>query len=297
MESKINYTLVGLFVILLLAGLVIFVVWLERLNTENEYDYYHVYMNESVAGLNPDASVKYKGVNIGTVAKIGINSDNPQQVELLLKIKHGIKITQSTRATLKSFGITGLTFIELSGSSKTSLPLTQDGNKIPVIPSTPSIFSKLDIAFNSFTEKSYLALDKFNRLLNDDNLKKIADILVEAGLLIKETRKEVAGFHQLIENGVVMEKNAANAFKTINTASKSVHELSLTLKKNYANVGNNMEQDVHQSLELFNKLMYDMDILVDELQRTVQSFENSPSDLLFKKSQSKPGPGEAIYVK
>ena len=58
-----------------------------------------------------------------------------------------------------------------------------------------------------------------------------------------------------------------------------------------------MEQDVHQSLELFNKLMYDMDILVDELQRTVQSFENSPSDLLFKKSQSKPGPGEAIYVK
>ena len=296
MESKINYTLVGLFVILLLAGLVIFVVWLERLNTENEYDYYHVYMNESVAGLNPDASVKYKGVNIGTVAKIGINSDNPQQVELLLKIKHGIKITQSTRATLKSFGITGLTFIELSGSSKTSLPLEQNDNKIPVIPSTPSIFSQLDVAFNSFTEKSYLALDKFNRLLNDDNLKKIADILVEARLLIKETRKEVAGFHQLIENGVVMEKNAANAFKTIKTASISVHELSLTLKKNYANVGNNMEQDVHQSLELFNKLMYDMDILVDELQRTVQSFENSPSDLLFKKSQSKPGPGEAIYV-
>ncbi len=297
MESKINYTLVGLFVILLLAGLVFFVVWLEKLNTENEYDYYHVYMNESVAGLNPDASVKYKGVNIDTVAKIGINSDNPQQVELLLKIKHGIKITQSTRATLKSFGITGLTFIELSGSSKTSLPLVQDGNKIPVIPATPSIFNKLDIAFNSFTEKSYLALDKFNRLLNDDNLKKIADILLEARLLLKETRKEVAGFHQLIENGVVMEKNATQAFKTINTASKSVHELALTLKKNYADVGNNMEQDVHQSLELFNKLMYDMDILVDELQRTVQSFENSPSDLLFKKSQSKPGPGEAIYVK
>ncbi len=297
MESKINYTLVGLFVILLLAGLVFFVVWLEKINTENEYDYYHVYMNESVAGLNPDASVKYKGVNIGTVAKIGINSDNPQQVELLLKIKHGIKITQSTRATLKSFGITGLTFIELSGSSKTSLPLVQDGNKIPVIPATPSIFNKLDVAFNSFTEKSYLALDKFNRLLNDDNLKKIADILLEARLLLKETRKEVTGFHQLIENGVVMEKNATQAFKTINTASKSVHELALTLKKNYADVGNNMEQDVHQSLELFNKLMYDMDILVDELQRTVQSFENSPSDLLFKKSQSKPGPGEAIYVK
>lgn len=296
MESKINYTLVGLFVILLLAGLASFVIWLKQLNTQNEFDYYHVYMNESVAGLNPDASVKYKGVNIGTVAHIGINSKNLEQVELLLKIQHAIKITSETRATLKSFGITGLTFIELSGSNTKALPLKQSGNKIPVIPSIPSVYAKLDGAFNAFSEKSTMALDKFNQLLNEDNIKNINTVLLEAKLLLRDIRNEIGSFHKLVENGIVMEKTVTRAFENVNTASISVHKMANMLNKNYADVGTNLEQDVHQSLESFNKLMYDLDLLTDDLQRTIQSIENSPSDLLFKKRQSKPGPGEVNYA-
>ncbi len=296
MESKINYTLVGLFVVLLLSGLVGFVIWLEQLNSEDEFDYYHVYMNESVAGLNPDASVKYKGVNIGTVAKIGINPDNLEQVELLLKIKHSIKITKDTRATLKSFGITGLAFVELSGSKNNSLPLKASADKIPVIPSTPSVFTQLDDALNAFSKKSTLALDKFNRLLNDDNLKNIDSILLEAKLLLKEVRNELSSFHTLVENGVVMEKSATSAFEKINLASVSVQQMANTLNKNYADVGINIQQDINQSLEAFNKLMYDLDIVADELQRTIQSIEDSPSDLLFKKSRLRPGPGETNYA-
>lgn len=296
MESKINYTLVGLFVILLLAGLVSFVIWLKQLNTQNEFDYYHVYMNESVAGLNPDASVKYKGVNIGTVAHIGINPKNLEQVELLLKIQHAIKITSETRATLKSFGITGLTFIELSGSNTNALPLKRSGNKIPVIPSIPSVYAKLDGAFNAFSKKSTIALDNFNQLLNEDNIKNINTVLLEAKLLLRDIRNEIGSFHKLLENGIVMEKTATRAFENVNTASISVHKMANMLNKNYADVGSNLEQDVHQSLESFNKLMYDLDLLTDDLQRTIQSIENSPSDLLFKKRQSKPGPGEVNYA-
>ncbi len=296
MESRINYTLVGLFVVILLTGLVTFVVWLEKLNSQNDYDFYHVYMNESVAGLNPDASVKYKGVDIGTVAHIGINSNNLEQVELLLKIQHGIKITRDTRATLKSFGITGLTFVELRGSRNNSLALKKTGNKIPVIPSTPSIFAQLGGALDGFSEKSSLALDKFNRLLNKDNLKNIDGVLLEAKLLLQDVRKEISSVHQLVENGIIMATTATKAFEKINTASDSVHEMAVTLNKNYAHVGINMQQDVHQSLESFNKLMYDLDLLTDELQRTIQSIENSPSDLLFKKTQLKPGPGEINYA-
>lgn len=296
MESKINYTLVGLFVILLLAGLASFVIWLKQLNTQNEFDYYHVYMNESVAGLNPDASVKYKGVNIGTVAHIGINPKNLEQVELLLKIQHAIKITSETRATLKSFGITGLTFIELSGSNTKALPLKRSGNKIPVIPSIPSVYAKLDGAFNAFSEKSTMALDKFNQLLNEDNIKNINTVLLEAKLLLRDIRNEIGSFHKLVENGIVMEKTVTRAFENVNTASISVHKMANMLNKNYADVGTNLEQDVHQSLESFNKLMYDLDLLTDDLQRTIQSIENSPSDLLFKKRLSKPGPGEVNYA-
>ena len=46
MESRINYTLVGLFVVLLLAGLIAFAFWLVKYGGKQEYDYYYVYMSE-----------------------------------------------------------------------------------------------------------------------------------------------------------------------------------------------------------------------------------------------------------
>jgi phospholipid/cholesterol/gamma-HCH transport system substrate-binding protein len=73
MEGRINYTIVGLFVILLLAGLIAFTYWLCKYGGKQEYDLYYVYMSESVSGLSPDVSVKYMGVDVGTVEHIGIN--------------------------------------------------------------------------------------------------------------------------------------------------------------------------------------------------------------------------------
>ncbi len=66
MESKLNYTLVGIFVALLLTSLTLFVYWLGKHDGNQQYDYYHVYMTESVSGLSTDASVKYLGVDVGS---------------------------------------------------------------------------------------------------------------------------------------------------------------------------------------------------------------------------------------
>ena len=78
MESKINYTLVGLFVVLLLAGLTAFAFWLGKYGGEEEYDQYYTYFSESVAGLSTDTSVKYNGVDIGSVEHIGHKSGKPR---------------------------------------------------------------------------------------------------------------------------------------------------------------------------------------------------------------------------
>ena len=66
MESRIHYTIVGLFVVLLLAGLTAFAFWLGKYGGKQEYGHYHVYISESVSGLSADASVKYRGIEVGT---------------------------------------------------------------------------------------------------------------------------------------------------------------------------------------------------------------------------------------
>ncbi len=295
MESRINYALVGLFVVLLLAGLITFALWLGKYGGKQEYDYYHVYMSESVFGLSADASVKYRGVNVGTVEHLGLNPENSEEVELLLKIKHQIPIKVDTTATLKSFGITGLAFIELTGSKKDAPLLMKTGDRIPVIPASPSTFARIDEHLKLLAAKSALALDKFDRLLSEDNLQNVQEILSETKMLARDIRGELPGFRRLVDNGVSTEKRITAAFEKVEAASVSVKKMADSLEKNYAEVGRDISRDVRQSLESFNQLLYELNILAADTQRTIRAIETSPSDLLFKHTPPRPGPGEEGY--
>ncbi|MCD6197980.1 MAG: MCE family protein [Deltaproteobacteria bacterium] len=295
MEGRINYTIVGLFVVLLLAGLIAFTYWLGKYGGKQEYDLYYVYMSESVSGLSPDVSVKYMGVDVGTVEHIGINPKNSEEVELLLKIKHGTQVRVDTTATLEFFGMTGLAFVELEGDSKDAPLLKKTEDEIPVIPARPSTYARLNESLTILAAKSAMALDKFDRLLSKTNLQNVEDILSETKMLAKDIRGQLEGFQRLVDNGVVMEKRVVGAFEKVEAASVSVEKMADSLEKNYADVGRNISQDARQSLESFNKLLYELDILVGDLQRTTRAIEASPGDLIFKRSQPRPGPGEEGY--
>lgn len=294
-ESKINYTFVGLFVVLLTAGLILSAYWLGKHGGQEEYVPYLVYMTESVAGLSTDASVKYKGVNVGTVKQLGINPQNSEEVVLHLQIVHGTPIKTDTIAQLKSFGITGLAFIELSGGSNDAPLLESSGDTIPVIPSIPSTFTQMYGSLEQLVQQSTRAMVKFDRILNEDNLANITGILAETKLLVSDVRTQLKGVQHLIDHGVVMEQQATRAFEKVAEASASIQTAAQGLEASYTDLGLNLRQDVQQSLELFNQLLYDLDLLVGDLQRATQAIQASPSDLLFKRSQPKPGPGERGY--
>ncbi len=295
MESKINYTLVGIFVVLLLAGLISFAYWLGKYGGKQEYNDYHVYMSESVAGLSTDASVKYRGVNVGTVDHIALNPRNSEQVELLLKIKHNTPIRLDTTASLKSFGLTGLSYIELTGGNQNSPLLTHSTDKIPSIPARPSTFARIDESLSTLTTKVAQALDNFNQLLNEENRQNISATLAEIKILSKSIRKQQDSFQNLVDNGIIMEKRITKAFEKIEIASVSVTKMANSLRNSSTEVATNMELGVGQSLESFNQLISELNTLARSLQKTTQGFEASPTDFIFKSSPPKPGPGEEGY--
>ncbi len=296
MESKINYTLVGLFVVGLAAGLFAFIFWLGKYADNYEYDYYQVYMDESVAGLSPDASVKYKGVEVGIVEKIGLKPENPELVRLLLKIKRGTPIKIDTTATLKSFGLTGLAYLELEGG-KQDAPLLKptEDNEIPIIPARPSPFTRAYDSMTYLAEKSIQALDKFNQLLSDKNISAVAEILHQTKQLTLDVRKQLKGLQPLIKDGIIMEHRVTKAFKKVELASISVQKMADNLNNNTTSLSRSVGTDLRQSLQSFNQLLLELSILAGNMQKMTQTFETSPSDLIFKRSRLKPGPGEEGY--
>ncbi|MBT8144250.1 MAG: MCE family protein, partial [Gammaproteobacteria bacterium] len=145
MTPKSSYVLVGLFVLLLGVALIAGVLWLSTGGPPKDYEFYLVYMTESVSGLSMDAPVKYKGVSVGRVRDIRLNPENPEEVRILLVVLEGTPINAETRATLEVQGLTGVAHVNLSGGGPDSAPLLKDRNEpYPVIESKPSLLVRLD---------------------------------------------------------------------------------------------------------------------------------------------------------
>src|SRR3990172_5337725 len=137
--------LVGVFVLVLGAAFIWGILWISAGGKPQYLDWYLVYMSDSVSGLNVDASVKYRGVDIGKVEQLDIDSKNPEHVRLLLQVRQGAPITEDTVARLEYQGLTGIANVNLSGGRAESRPLARTpGEEYPVIKGRPSIFASLD---------------------------------------------------------------------------------------------------------------------------------------------------------
>ena len=295
MESKLNYTIVGLFVVILTTAMLSFAYWLTKSYGVQVYDTYYVHLTESVAGLNIDAAVKYRGVDVGTVTNIGINPENPEEVRLALEINRDTHIKTDTTAAISYYGITGLAFIELKGMDKNAPLLQVVDDTVPVIPSRPSAIKRIDQSLSQLAEKSAKTLDNINRLFGDKNLKNIEDLLIESKGLVTTLRSQLDGMQTLMDKGVEMESKIISAADKVGEASTSIKLLADNLEKNTTGISQEMSTGMRDSFSALTQLLSDLDVLTISLQSTINDIKTSPGDLLFKRTQTLPGPGEEGY--
>lgn len=222
METKVNYAFVGAFVLSLLAAIVFSIIWLSSDVTLKRYTIYKVYMNESVSGLSVDSAVEYNGVNIGNIISMDINHQNPQLVELLLKIKSDAPITEGTRATLNSRGLTGLTYLALKDQGKNLEPLkTLPGEDYPVILTSPSLFLRLDTALSDLAKNVRQITTSIKSVFSDENQKSFRYIL-----------QGTANTLQLLDQQTLPAAN--QALSNMSNMSNGLSEMTTELKRNPA---------------------------------------------------------------
>lgn len=74
MEPRVNYALVGLFVLVLTGVFLVFTLWLVGVGPTADYRTYAVYPPESVAGITAESLVKFQGVDVGKVREASIET-------------------------------------------------------------------------------------------------------------------------------------------------------------------------------------------------------------------------------
>ena len=178
METKANHLAVGAFVLLAIAGLTAFALWLGKAEIDREFDRYHVYFRGSVSGLSVASTVRYRGVPVGSVSDIRIDPDNSEQVRVTIDVTHGTPIKEDAVASLELQGITGLVDVQISGGSKQSAPLEpKAGEKYAVIRSKASKIEELFEDVPNLLARATVLVEQGAKLLNAENLGAIADTL------------------------------------------------------------------------------------------------------------------------
>ena len=307
MEKKINYAMVGLFVIVLGATWLAISLWLALGDFSTQYTRYHVYMDESVSGLYLDAPVKYRGVEIGKVRDIKLNPTVPGQVQLALDIESEVPIKEDTIAVLSVQGMTGIAFVDLTGGSLASRPLeAEDDQFYPVIQSGPSFFSRLDMSGTKLIANLNILANALAKVLDAEGTQTLREILdninsITAAFANRQAELErgIVSASELLENGAVASEQLEPVLSQLDATARSFEEMAVTVSRtsesvnrSVVNSGAGVQQFSQQTLPELGALISELRRLADTLQGVGQNLEDDPRVLLYGRELEKPGPGE-----
>jgi phospholipid/cholesterol/gamma-HCH transport system substrate-binding protein len=195
------------------------------------------------------------GIEIGHVAKIDLDPNDPKLVTLLSQVRSSVPIRTDSVASIESQGLTGVSYVEISGGTLNAPPLTAAaGQRYPRIASRPS---SLQEVFNNAPElvgRLLIIGDRLQLLLDDKNREAIAETLGN----IRDATSSLAGrrkdIDQLITNGGITLQNLAEA-------SASLRVVATNLERS-SGKGDQLVASAQDAFDHATKLASDLDALV-----------------------------------
>ncbi|MCR4942270.1 MAG: MlaD family protein [Campylobacter sp.] len=303
MENRNSYTIVGLFFIICVALLAIFLWWMDSANpSKMGKKAYYIHTSELPSGVNVDANVKFIGINVGSVSKIDFIENN--MIEITLKIRDDIDIKEDSVAEIDLHPISGIASINITKGTEISRSISFDEH--PLIPLEESIISKLKDQANEFGEKISSVLDSINTLLSSENTTNLTQTLKHiqnfAGSLASDENSK--NFNELLRNlnnfsaGLekIDKKEIAKLSKNANLLLENTNKMVVNLNKSVNGFGalskslqakiDSGEYDIKNSIA---PLLNEANNAVESFSKTLREFraamnrlEDNPYEFFFK---------------
>ncbi|HVE53272.1 MAG TPA: MlaD family protein [Ramlibacter sp.] len=179
MENKSHALAAGIFVALITALVLALGAWLTR--DTGVRDAYEISTRETVTGLQAQAPVRFRGVDVGKVSGIGFDPKATGSVLVRMEIDRDTPLTRDTFATLSYQGVTGLAFVQLADEGKSAARLAPNDEVPPRIPLRPGLLSRLEEKGEVIIDQVQQVTERVNRLLGDDNQRRLAAALENIG--------------------------------------------------------------------------------------------------------------------
>ncbi|MFP4159239.1 MAG: MlaD family protein [Desulfobacterales bacterium] len=280
MQSLRTKFSVGLFVIIGMSIVIVFVLYLGMSEYFREGRKYNAYFDESVQGLSRDAAVKYRGVNVGQVDSIGVAPDG-RLVEIVFTLSQQLRNPENLVAQIKSVGITGIMFVELERRAPGVKAKTRDYEfdpDYPVIPTRPSEMKRLmtdinqilsqikQVDMEGISSRLITVIESMNRTLVTAEIEKISHGLQKT---IENTNKILDS-----EKWEDFTRSAGNSAADL---EKLINETRAAVKKLDESVSGN-SQKFDQASEQVTSAAQKAEKLISEGSHTLDSARARGSD-------------------
>jgi len=311
MENRSHALMTGFFTIALLVAAVLVGLWLNRDRTKQVP--YQIVTTQTIPGLNPQAAVRYRGLEVGRVDDILFDPKVTGQIMIRLSIDEGAPITTTTFASLGYQGVTGIAFVQLD-DDRTGSPILQSSPQAPArLPLRPGLIDQLETRGLAILDKTERITDSLNTILSKENAAKLTgavDNISKAAEAYAEIPRELQP---------TLQRLPALAGKLDQTMS-SVNELATSANgavRNYDQLATNLQapggpidragnaiaslegaasQLEYRTLPRVSDMADEVRVSVRSVRRTVNNVGDRPQSILFGGPAAQPGPGEPGFV-
>jgi len=315
MENKAHAFVAGAFVIGVIGLIVALVLWFTRDNTVRNI--YELSTDDAVSGLQPQATVRYRGIAVGKVSSIDFDPKKRGNVRVRIAVDERVPLTTSSFAALSYQGVTGLAFIALDDSGESQTPLTPNNGDPPRIPLKPSTLAKLQERGEAILIRVEEVAERVNNLVGDVNQKRVADALENIAQAAASANQLTKRLDTTIKDNLnpalaAVPPLAANTSSALVTVKKAAGDVSRVANNLNATVSRLNEKDgaldrlatgtqgLGQAVDSFNastlprvnRVADDTSRAVRRLGRAAEGINENPQSLLFGTGGVAPGPGE-----
>jgi phospholipid/cholesterol/gamma-HCH transport system substrate-binding protein len=305
METRANYTLIGLFTLLVIAGAFGFVFWFQSGGAVGDRGYYKIAFDGSVNGLRTGSAVMFNGLRVGEVTALALNPKQSQQVMVTVAVDKSVAIRNDTDIGLEFQGLTGIASLSLKGGSDAPVaPGTKDkpvvleashGANVDVTQSARDVMRRLDqlISENQKALRSAIAnIDKFSAALANSTDK------------IDSTLSNVDKFSCVLANNAERFDHIAQGLENltggkdgkggeINETVKSVHNLIDNVDKRTAEITTGINRVTASGTKQIGEMSASFQRTLQTADRVLTNLDKNPSRLIWGGSSSAAAPAQA----
>lgn len=320
MENRSHALVAGLFTVLLAIGIVAAAMWLNR-DTEVRIPYV-LTTTGSVAGLNPQAAVRYRGMQVGKVEGIEFDADEPGRILVKIGVLPATPITTATFAELGMQGLTGLAYVQLDTDPRVKSPaLVASSADAPArLAIRPGLFDRFSNSGEDLLVRAATAMDQINKLLGDENQKLLMQALASLktestrlGQIAEEVKPAAAAFTRLAQDGSKVLADARPLIERTGAAVTAAGTLSTGLTQRLGaidsagraaeQVGLGAQQMANSVAAIEGQVLPRLAQVLDSADRTARTVDrvaerlgDEPTSVLFGLQPARPGPGEPGFI-